>query len=560
MAKQNRWPVGSSRRVWVPLVVLLAVAAGYTLLAWWSSTRVPSGVTVMGVEIGGLSERAASRALEEGLTEAAARPVDLTVDGVEKTLDPASVGLAVDVPTTVDEVIGFSWDPRVVWRQFAGDEAVPPARTVDTEALRAAVQAVADEVDAEPADGAITFADGVPVVSPAVRGVAVDVPAATETVARDWLAVSGAIGLPAEVTPPEIEQSEVDEVMESFATPATAGPVTVAVGALSVVLQPAQLSPALAATPTDGELVPSVVPDKLVAALVAADPTVQTTPKDATVSLREGKPVIVPAVNGVTVDGEALAAAVHEAIGTDERVAAVEAVVAEPEVTTAEVEALGVKEVVSEFSTNLTADSGRTENISIAARTVNGTLLLPGETFSLNEVLGERTPAKGYNEAPVIMNGRLTLGTGGGVSQVATTLFNGMFFAGLKDVEHKPHSFYISRYPEGREATVNYDNVDLKFTNDSGYGVLIEMGVSGGQVHTRFWSTKVWDIEATKGPRTNVKAPGTDTGSGPDCVPQQPQAGFDVTVERIFSRRGTVAKTETFSTRYIPEDEITCTP
>ncbi len=560
MAKRNRWPAGTSRRVWVPVVVLLAATAGYTLLAWWSSTRVASGVTVAGVEIGGHSERAASRALEEGLAEAAARPVDVTVDGVEKTLDPVSAGLAVDVPATVDEVIGFSWDPRVVWRQFAGDEAVPPVRTVDSEALQAAVQAFADEVDAEPADGAITFADGAPVVSPAVRGVAVDVADATATVARDWLAVPGSIELPADVTPPEIEQAEVDEVMASFATPATAGPVTVAVGKLSVVLQPAQLAPALAATPTDGELVPSVVPDKVVAALVTADPTVQTTPKDATVTLKKGKPVIVPAVNGVTVDGDALAAAVHEAIGTDERAAAVEAVVAEPEVTTAEVEALGVKEAISEFSTNLTPDSGRTENITIAARTVNGTLLLPGETFSLNGVLGERTSAKGYNEAPVIQNGRLTRGTGGGVSQVATTLFNGMFFAGLKDVEHKPHSFYISRYPEGREATVNYPTVDLKFTNDSTYGVLIEMYVSGGQVHTRFWSTKVWDIEATKGPRTNVTAPGTDTGSGPDCVPQMPQSGFDVTVQRIFSRAGSVEKTETFKTRYIPEEKITCTP
>ena len=204
-------------------------------------------------------------------------------------------------------------------------------------------------------------------------------------------------------------------------------------------------------TAHDGELVPAVVADSGQAALVAAGPDgADAATKDATVTLSRGKPVVVPAVNGVTVDAAAArqrgARRLRHAREGRRRG---HRGVAEPEVTTAEAQALGVKEVVSEFSTNLTADAGRTENITIAARTVNGTLLLPGETFSLNETLGERTPAKGYNEAPVIVNGRLTSDYGGGVSQVATTLFNGMFFAGLEDVEHKPHSFYISPLPRG---------------------------------------------------------------------------------------------------------------
>ena len=151
------------------------------------------------------------------------------------------------------------------------------------------------------------------------------------------------------------------------------------------------------------------------------------------------------------------------------------------------------------------------------------------------------------------------LGYGGGVSQVATTLFNGMFFAGLEDVEHKPHSFYISRYPEGREATVNFDNVDLEFKNDSPYGVLIEMYTGGGQVTTRFWSTKVYDIEAVKGERHNIRQPGSETDSDPDCVPQSPQSGFDVDVTRIFKQNGAEVRREVFSTRYNAEDAVTCT-
>jgi vancomycin resistance protein YoaR len=264
-------------------------------------------------------------------------------------------------------------------------------------------------------------------------------------------------------------------------------------------------------------------------------------------------------VVGSAVEPAALAAAALAAFGDPARTATVQPVVTEPELTTAEVEALGVREEISEFSTNLTADAQRTENLRIAARTIDGTLLLPGETFSLNETLGRRTAEKGYNEAPVIMNGRLTAGVGGGVSQMATTLFNAMFFAGLEDVEHKPHSFYISRYPEGREATVNYPTVDLKFRNDSPHGVLIQTWVGGGQVHARFWSTRVWDdVRALKSARRNVTQPDVVHDPSPECVPQSPNPGFDVTVTRQFVRGGVVARTEQFRTHYIAEDHVIC--
>ena len=113
--------------------------------------------------------------------------------------------------------------------------------------------------------------------------------------------------------------------------------------------------------------------------------------------------------------------------------------------------------------------------------------------------------------------------------------------------------------PEGREATVNYPTVDLKFTNDSQYGVLIEMWTGGGKVHTRFWSTKVWDITAQKSPRTNIKPPKEIVDNSPGCVEQSASPGFDVKVTRVFSANGDEKKRETFSTRYIPEDKVTCT-
>jgi vancomycin resistance protein YoaR len=231
----------------------------------------------------------------------------------------------------------------------------------------------------------------------------------------------------------------------------------------------------------------------------------------------------------------------------------------QPRLTTAQAEKIKPKEVISTFSTQFPYNPPRTENITIAARTLNGTFVAPGQTFSLNGVLGQRTAAKGYNSAPVIVNGRLTKDFGGGISQLSTTLFNAIFFSGARIEEHHPHSFYISRYPEGREATISWPDVDNRFTNDTGYGILIQAFVSGNSVTVTFHGTKVWDIEAAKGPRRNVVQPKNIVDDRPTCVPQTPTPGFDVTVTRIFKKAGKVVKTSSFNTHYIPEDNVRCT-
>ena len=112
-------------------------------------------------------------------------------------------------------------------------------------------------------------------------------------------------------------------------------------------------------------------------------------------------------------------------------------------------------------------------NIHVAADVLNNTVVEPGQTFSLNEKLGPRTAEKGYVKAPILVEDGFGEDYGGGVSQLTTTLYNAVFFGGYEDVSHTPHTFYISRYPMGREATVNYPSIDLKFRDDTSHGVLI---------------------------------------------------------------------------------------
>ena len=170
---------------------------------------------------------------------------------------------------------------------------------------------------------------------------------------------------------------------------------------------------------------------------------------------------------------------------------------------------------MSSFTTYFPYAEYRNVNIGRAAELVDGTLLKPGETFSLNDTVGERTEENGFTKGYIINDGILVQDLGGGVSQMATTTFNAMFFAGLEDVEHKPHSFYIDRYPIGREATVAWGAVDLRFRNDTPYGVLIDTSftdstpTSSGAVTVTMYSTKWWDITTSTGERYNLTQPKT---------------------------------------------------
>ena len=150
--------------------------------------------------------------------------------------------------------------------------------------------------------------------------------------------------------------------------------------------------------------------------------------------------------------------------------------------TTEEAQALGIREEISSFTTNFTSTASGT-NIRVVAEEVDGALVMPGETFSLNTFTGPRGTAQGYVPADVISGGELTTAVGGGISQFATTMFNAVFFAGLEDVYHKPHSFYISRYPAGREATVYEGLIDLEWSNDSDTGVYVDTTWAPGDDH-----------------------------------------------------------------------------
>lgn len=193
-----------------------------------------------------------------------------------------------------------------------------------------------------------------------------------------------------------------------------------------------------------------------------------------------------------------------------------------------------INAILGTFTTPFRCCQPRVRNIALIARTVDGTLIAPGATFTLNGIVGPRTRAKGYVEAPFILNGELATDVGGGVSQFATTSLNAAYFAGLRIDQHKAHSFYISRYPPGREATVNYPSIDLRWTNTSDTPVLVRAtAASTSLTVTVYGRDDGRTVTSTTGPRRPI--PGRD---------------FRITVSRVTRIPGRAAAEDTMTTTY----------
>ena len=562
------------RGIIIGLVVVLLVAGAYAATVLWADGKLPSDTRIGGVAVGGLSEDAAQQRLEKRLADEEQRPVTVKAGSKTVRLDPQQAGLSYDYEESVAGLTGFSANPVDLVKRAVGGSEHPIRTDVDRGALDKAIARAAAKVDRKPVDGTVTLKGTDIDASKARSGRSVDQQELAEQVEDGW-PQERTYTAPSKRVEADITQSEVDAFVDQDLEPLLSGPITVhstdptAKGdkaEISFEVTPKQLVDAVSVRSTKGELQARIDDKKLVQAVeVAAEKSDEfVLARDASVSWEGGDDYRVrPSAKGFGLQTKGMADTVSEAMthrGAKERTVTIDSKVTTADFTTKQARKTLPKEEISTFTTHLTDDAERTENIDIAARRLDGTYVKPGETFSLNARLGERTGAKGYNAAPVIENGRLVNDYGGGISQLSTTLFNAVFFSGAKIEEFHPHSWYISRYPEGREATISWPTVDQKFTNDTGAGILIKAHVEGDDVTVTFHGRAPYDdVKAEKSPRRNIVEPEHIVDDSADCVSQSPTPGFDVTVERKFINDGEVVKTSDFFTHYVPEDEVVCT-
>ncbi|MEV6375771.1 VanW family protein [Micromonospora musae] len=543
-------------------VAVLGSVAGVGAYAY--AGDVPRGTTVLGAELGGRSRADAVRELRAELDRRAAalaEPLALRVGERDLRIVPAEVGLTVDVAATVAAAAEAEAHPV---SRLVGSRSVQPVVSVDVDRLHAALQKMAGDQGRKMTMPAITYAGTTPKAVHPKPGLALDPQRSAEVVRAGWLA-GGPVTVPLLESHPATTGEEVDRLMTELARPAVAAPVELTTDKGSVTIAPKAIAKSLRFTADrTGKLTARVDVKRLRAALGDDLSSVEVPPKDARMAVTAGRPKVVdPGRPGRQLDTAGLARDLLAVLPkADGREVTGRLAPAQPELTAEKLGGLGIKEKVSSFTTRFTGglSSSRSHNIVTVAREVDGTVVLPGETFSLNGHTGERGYAQGYRDAPVILDGKLVPGVGGGISQFTTTIFNATYYAGLEDVEHKPHSYWFSRYPAVIESTIFWPNLDFRFRNNTEYGLLIDTSYTSSTITVSIWSTKIYDSVKTEyGPRRDITTPKTIyLAPGPSCIPSSGINGFAQDAFRIIRKDGKVIKREKFSWRYDAEPRYIC--
>lgn len=556
-------PAAGRRRALVAagVAAVLVVAVG-AMAAYAYAGEVPRGTTVLGIDLGGKSRAEAVEALRAGLAERVGAPVPVRLGDTEQPAEvkPADVGLSVDLDATVAAAAESSSNP---FSMLFGSREVEPVVTVDAAKLDAVLRAGLGRQAQAMRMPAITFDGTTPKPVHPEPGKGLDADQSAQALLAGWFGIHP-VTVPLVEVHPATTAEEVDRLVAELATPAVSGPVTVTTDRGTLTVPPAAIGKSLILTADKtGKITPRVDEKKLRAALAGSLATVEVKATDATISIVSGKPKMVGSADGRQLDTAALS---RDLLGvlpkTDGRTVAGIMKTAAPKTTTDVISTLGIKERVSTFSTKFTGglSSPRSQNIVQIAKEVDGALVKPGATFSLNGHTGERGYAQGYQDAPVILDGKLTPGVGGGASQFTTTLFNASYYAGMQDVEHKPHSYYFSRYPSVIESTIFYPDLDFKFRNNTEHGVLIDTSYTANTITVSMWSTKVYDSVTTqRSARRNITKPQTiNLDPGPKCIATNGIDGFTQDAWRIFRKGGKETKREKFTWTYQAEPRYVC--
>ncbi|MEV4099074.1 VanW family protein [Nonomuraea sp. NPDC049649] len=546
----------------VTVLVLLAAIMTYLVPAVLMSGSVLRGTRVSGVDIGGLTVTQAAEKLRAELAPRLGKPVVVQVGEHEETIRPEQAGLELDVVSTINQVPSGFPSPAEVWRALTGTTELEPKITVDASQLARTVDGLAETVDRPPVEGKVAFRDLRPVVTQPRDGVLLDRTGAIKTIGDAFLAGGGTASLSLKPAAPATTKAAVNRA-RAQARRAVEGPIT-----LTLDGRQAQLTPALIAANltfvADGEgaLKPRFDAAKALRSLESSLVDAAQAPRDATYEIVDGRPRLVTSREGRGVDEERLARDVTTLVRRGgERVVPVRLAAAPPEVTTEEVSGFGIKEEVGSFTSTFECCQARVTNIRQMAADLDGHLVKPGQTFSLNEVLGEPTAEGGYVAAPQFVDGRLRTVVGGGASQFATTLYNAVFFGGFEDVSHTPMEHHSANYPAGRDAALLYPDLDLKWRNDSDHGVLIKTASTATSVTVTLYSTKRYErVEAVESERRDFTPFRRETSDAADCLPVTGRQGFTIDVTRVFHDGGKVVKRdEKLTTTYRPRAEVVCT-
>ena len=571
---RRRW--SRRRRTALAVVTGLGVLALLWLgAAWWNTANLAPGSSISGVAVGGMSLSEARQAVATQTQDVLDDPVTVTVNGSSAQITPSKAGVSVDAEASVERLTRFTLNPATIFNRFTGAR-VDAVVNVDPVALTGALGSHLDELATGTSNASVILNGTTPVLIPASAGNGVDIAASVRRLTANWPLGKTTIELDAGQARPTITDAAAQAFINDTLNPLLSAPLTItaagtdaaSISAGDVTLSPEQVAGLVTISSSGTALSAALDADMLydtVVSTMGAD--VEVAPQSATWTIDgsdEGAPTATPQyvapANGRVIDRQALADGALKA-GTSSatgRTVTLPLVSKEPALTTAAAD-WHITEFISDYSTPFYSEPGRDQNLRRGAELLNGKIVMPGQVFSTEEALGEVDEEHGFAAAGVISDGKHVDAIGGGLSQIGTTMFNAAFEAGMDDVEHHPHTYWFSRYPAGREATIWTGEKDVKFGNSTPYPVLIQAWVSGEEVHVRLWSTRYYEVSITSGEKTDYRPVKTVTASGPGCEAYSGgNAGFDITVTRSRKAPDKTVPDDVLTTKYEADNRIVC--
>jgi vancomycin resistance protein YoaR len=563
--RRRRWPLALAA---LGILVLGGLAAALLTRTIQYRNETMPGVRVLGRDVGGHGRPALERRIEQIVGARLAQPVTVLFGKKTLTVRPDRL-LAVNAAATVEAALragqasflsrsGTLLSPVVEHRDVV---PVLRIRRVSAGVFLADLRKLGT-----PARDATVRMDGLrPVVTAARTGT---VPLGNQLLAaleRQVLAGGRAVRVSFRSEQPAIATLAA-KVAAAEVTTLVSGPVALSFDGQDVgSLSPSTLAALLRFHRQGTGYSVVFAPKPLTRQVEPFVKRFETEPKDASFAVDGELAHVVPAEPGRKLDpGAASFAVAGAARKLSGRTAPLSLSVVQPELTTAEAGALGIRRQLTSFTTQMgTSSSNRIHNVHLMADFIDGTLIGSGETFSFNKVVGPRTAARGFLEGQQII-GSLTLpAIGGGVCQTATTLFNDAFENGLPVIARINHNYYLSHYPLGRDATVSWGGPDLVFKNDLEHAILIKTSYTDSTLTFAFYGTPQGrKIESVTSPQTNWRDPTTGNAYDPSgqiarpgqvvTMPGSGERGFDVTVSRTVTQNGDVIRKDSFFSRYVP--------
>ena len=571
---------------------LLAILLLAFLLTRPAEDLIARNVMIGDLPVAGLSEAGATEVVVAREDALAALPLVALVGNTERAALPDQLGFSFDTETSIQEALLVGREGSVFvqfgsWiKGLFGRHNIELPATLD----QAAAEAVLDGWDAEAAaesdQASITIQDGVPVPTYASPTTVIVRTGAAEALLGAVLDIDrSVITLGTETENIGVPDAAVDDAL-AIARQLLAGPITLTMAdpPATLRLSANELTNAFVTNLEGLTITPSLDPTVLETRFAELREAFAQTFKNAELVVGDDDTVsIIPGETGLRVDSDRIIEAILTAAQTPDRSGQLPVIEdAEPDVTVADLEALKIEHVVSSFTTYHDCCANRVVNIHLMADTINGSIVMPGEAFSINETVGERTQEKGYLPAGTIVNGELEDTFGGGVSQFATTMYNAVFWGGYTDVTHKPHSLYFSRYPEGIEATLDFPSIDLAFRNQTDGALYIKteytdtsltikiLGSNGGRTvagEQRNGSTNLTvvsegdaaaavRVSATVSDRFGFTSPDTVYQANPAIDPgtsdtiESGLEGWSVTVTRVLTQPDGTTSSQEWVARY----------